>query len=491
MEQIRGIQFGILSDDEKVRMSVVPVTTAELYEGDMPKPCGLFDPRMGVLDGRMLCPTDEQGHIDCPGYFGHIQLALPVLSYQYIKWIVKILRCVCPMCSYPRYNAADEAVGAYLRAAEGAVRLGRAVEMCKNSKCCDRCGNLLPTTVKPDRSMMHCLKLVYRLKDQEGSAEKEVRFSPEMVAAVFRRMTDADCENIGLRPQHCRPEWLISSVISVPPPSMRPPARKNSQLPMHDDLTYKLGDIIKANKALAKYLERLAERLDEVRDTPAEAELKSSSANAIDCYRRVLQYHCAVLVNNTNQGLPESKQRSGRPMRCIKSRIKGKEGRVRGNLSGKRVDFSARSVITPDPSLSIDQLGVPRVIAQKLTFPQIVTSFNLAKMRRLVLNGAYTYPGCNKIELRPRQRNGRRRVYAMTIAAADKPERRQQLADDLRPGDVVHRHLINDDPVLFNRQPSLHKMSMMCHRVRVMPYNTFRLCVQACTPYNADEMSRL
>ena len=76
----------------------------------------------------------------------------------------------------------------------------------------------------------------------------------------------------------------------------------------------------------------------------------------------------------------QATQKSGRPLKSVKQRLKGKEGRVRGNLMGKRVDFSGRTVITPDPNLRIDQVGVPRSIAQNLTFPEIVTPFNIDKL---------------------------------------------------------------------------------------------------------------
>lgn len=89
-------------------------------------------------------------------------------------------------------------------------------------------------------------------------------------------------------------------------------------------------------------------------------------------------------------------QKSGRPLKALKARLKGKEGRIRGNLMGKRVDFSARTVITPDPNLRIDQVGVPRSIAQNMTFPEIVTPFNIDKMQELVRRGNSQYPGASK-----------------------------------------------------------------------------------------------
>jgi len=475
--RIKSIQFGVLSPSEIDRLSVVKVNNIEMYDGDIPKTGGLFDPRMGTLDQRMICPTDEKNALETPGYFGHLDLALPVLHYQYIKWLEKILRTVCPLCSTLRFNVNKKNINyaitnkEYLYNVKHGVRLSRAIELAGKTKHCDKCGNMQPKIVKKDKNLIHCLNFEYKLDKANvtDSAKKIVRLPPEEIYMILKGITDEDCYHIGLNPKHCRPEWLICSKLLVSPPSMRPPARQNGNLPMHDDLTYKWCDIIKANKALANYLEK-CENTDD-----------KNTMTAIDCYRRILQYHCAVLVDNTIQGLPQAQQRSGRPLKCIKTRLKAKEGRIRGNLNGKRVDHSARSVITPDPNLSINELGVPIKIAQKMTFPQKVTKFNKEKLQQLVKNGAHNYPGCNKLEL---LRNGKTRIYAMTIPIAN--ENRNKFAKDLKLGDIVHRHLLDGDMVLFNRQPSLHRMSMMGHKIKVLPFDTFRLNVNVTTPYNAD-----
>ncbi len=178
-------------------------------------------------------------------------------------------------------------------------------------------------------------------------------------------------------------------------------------------------------------------------------------------------------MDNSLPGLPQALQKSGRPLKSIKARLKGKEGRLRGNLMGKRVDFSARTVITPDPNLSLDEVGVPRSIAKTLTICETVTPFNIAKLQALVRNGPTEHPGARyvirddgtRIDLRYARRAG-------------------ELV--LQKGFRVERHINDGDVVIFNRQPSLHKMSMMGHRIRVMPYSTFRLNLSVTTPYNAD-----
>jgi DNA-directed RNA polymerase beta' subunit len=186
----------------------------------------------------------------------------------------------------------------------------------------------------------------------------------------------------------------------------------------------------------------------------------------------VLQYHVATLVDNQIPGVAPSAQRSGRPLKSIQQRLGSKEGRIRYNIQGKRVEFSARSVITPDPNISISELGVPLKIAMNLTVPERVTAFNRDKLYKFVQNGADTYPGAKTLVRADGRMISLRHINTRELV--------------LYAGDVVHRHLMDGDTVLFNRQPTLHRMSMMGHKAKVLPYNTFRLNVSVCSAYNAD-----
>ncbi|MHA2252614.1 MAG: DNA-directed RNA polymerase subunit A', partial [Candidatus Kariarchaeaceae archaeon] len=189
----------------------------------------------------------------------------------------------------------------------------------------------------------------------------------------------------------------------------------------------------------------------------------------------LLQYHITTYFDNEVSGIPPARHRSGRALRTITQRLKGKEGRFRSNLSGKRVDFSARTVISPDPLLSINEVGVPKEIAEILTVPERVTEWNIEEMKELVMRGPRGHPGVNYIIRDDGRRVDLRFVRDPTL-----------ISDSLRPGFTVERHLRDGDVVLFNRQPSLHRMSIMAHYVRVMPHKTFRLNLCVCRPYNAD-----
>jgi DNA-directed RNA polymerase II subunit RPB1 len=292
--------------------------------------------------------------------------------------------------------------------------------------------------------------------DVENNEIKKMVLHAEDVQKIIARISDKDCSILGFSPKFNRPEWMICTVLPVPPPAVRPSVRSDTGQRSEDDLTHKLCDIVKNNNTLRQKIE------------------KGVSKEQIDIASQVLQYHVATFIDNGIPGINPAQQRTGRLLKSLMERLKSKEGRIRGNLMGKRVDFSARSVITPDPNISIDELGVPVKIAMNLTFPEIVNQYNIHKLTDLVRNGPDVYPGAKFVK-KPKQGNQTKwlkKIDRSTIV--------------LEEGDVVERHLMDGDYVLFNRQPSLHKMSMMGHRIKVMPYQTFRLNPLVCVSYNAD-----
>ena len=252
------------------------------------------------------------------------------------------------------------------------------------------------------------------------------------------------------------PDWMMCTVMAIPPPQVRPSVLQDNNQRSEDDLTQKLIDIIKTNATLS---DKIA---------------KGAKKKAIDEWTTLLQYHVATLVDNDIPGVAQSAQRSGRPLKSLQQRLGTKEGRIRNNLQGKRVEFSARSVITPDPNISVEELGVPLKVAMNLTFPERATAYNIDRLYALVQNGPDKYPGAKSV-----QRSG---PEGRMISLKHVNTKTIQIYE----GDIVNRHLLDGDAVLFNRQPSLHRMSMMCHRVRVLPYSTFRLNVSVTKPYNAD-----
>ena len=457
--KIIGVQFSMLSPEEIRKNSVVEVTSRDTYINNKPVIGGLFDPRMGVLEPGIICPTDGLTYIDTPGYFGHIELARPVFFIQHIKDIMKICKCVCFKCSKLLVNKnqnkhilamAPSDRWTYVTAASSKIkRCGESIE--------DGCGCKQPDKIKLEG--MASIYAIWENIETEGEENKKInmRLTPEIIIKIFKRISDEDISFMGFSPIWSRPDWMVCQVLPVPPPAMRPSVKHDAQQRSEDDLTHIYSNIIKTNKDLADKLKA------------------NASPNVIEGLTTVLQYFVAMIVNNKVKGAVPMAQRSGRPLQCITGRLNSKTGRIRGNLMGKRVDFSARSVITGEPNLSFRQLGVPRKIAMNITKPVTVNDMNREFLMKLIQNGPEVYPGAKILE----RKNGE----TFSLRYVDRSSIR------LENGDIVHRHMMDGDAVLFNRQPSLHRLSMMCHIVKVMKKgDTFRLNVSATKPYNADRI---
>jgi DNA-directed RNA polymerase II subunit RPB1 len=459
-ENVVGVQFGIFSPDEIVRRSVVEITSQNTYDGNEPKIGGLFDPRMGVLDNGKTCRSCGQTNHGCPGHFGHYRLARPVYFIQFMEKIRDTLRCVCIRCSK---LLIDKNQHQRLAKRRGEARWKMVKELCDKVHRCgqeteDGCG-----TLKPSRFVTEGIaRIVAEWDVIEGTSDKQTKtvtrqpLEVEYVLRLFKAITDEDVDFMGFSRYWCRPDWMICQVLPIPPPQVRPSVVQDNNQRSEDDLTHKLVEIIKRNKILQDVIN------------------KNDNRNVIDENTTVLQYHIATLVDNKIPGVAPSAQRGGRPLKSLQQRIGSKEGRVRFNIQGKRVEQSARSVITGDPNISIAEVGVPMKIAMNLTRPEQVTKYNRDRLYKYVQNGADVFPGAKSIVRKDGRMISLKHVNTKEI--------------ELNYGDTVNRHLMDGDIILFNRQPTLHRMSMMGHRVRVLPYNTFRLNVLVTRPYNADFM---
>ncbi len=457
LESVVGIQFSIFSPEEIERRSVVEITSQATYDGNEPKIGGLFDPRMGVLDNGKVCRSCGQTNHGCPGHFGHYRLARPVYYIQFMSTIMNVLKCVCIRCSK---LLIDKDIHTTLKNKKGESRWREILALCGKVGRCgqeteDGCGALKP--YKFTREGIARIVAHYNMSDEGEENKKSTQQQPlevEYVHRLFRRITDEDVDFMGLSRHWCRPDWMICTILPIPPPQVRPSVVQDNSQRSEDDLTHKLHEIIKHDRSLLQKIENNANKA------------------VIDDLTNVVQYHVATLVNNKIPGVAVSAQRSGRPLKSIQDRLGSKEGRIRFNIQGKRVEFSARSVITPDPNISIGELGVPEEIAKNLTIPERVTAFNKERLYKFIQNGADKYPGAKTIVREDGRMISLKHLNTKELV--------------LYNGDTVNRHLLDGDIVLFNRQPTLHKMSMMAHRVRVLPYKTFRLNVLVTRPYNAD-----
>ncbi|XP_032684491.1 DNA-directed RNA polymerase II subunit RPB1 [Odontomachus brunneus] len=479
LRTVKRVQFGILSPDEIRRMSVTDggIRFPETMEGGRPKLGGLMDPRQGVIDRNSRCQTCAGNMTECPGHFGHIDLAKPVFHVGFLTKTIKILRCVCFYCSKLLVSPHNPKIKEVIMKTKGQPRkrLTHIYDLCKSKNICEGgdemdinkenaenqplverkpshggCGRYQPNLRRSGLDVTAEWKHV-----NEDSQEKKIVLTAERGWEILKHIKDEESFILGMDPKYARPDWMIVTVLPVPPLSVRPAVIMYGSAKNQDDLTHKLADIIKSNNELLRN------------------EQSGAAAHVISENIKMLQFHVATLVDNDMPGMPRAMQKSGKPLKAIKARLKGKEGRIRGNLMGKRVDFSARTVITPDPNLRIDQVGVPRSIAQNLTFPEIVTPFNIDKMQVLVRRGNSQYPGAKYIV----RDNGERIDLRFHPKSSDL---------HLQCGYRVERHIRDGDLVIFNRQPTLHKMSMMGHRVKVLPWSTFRMNLSCTSPYNAD-----
>ena len=460
--KIVGIQFSILSPEEIRKGSVAEITSRDTYINNKPIIGGLFDPRMGVLEPGLICPTDGLDYMQTPGYFGHVELARPVFYIQYLSTILKVFRCVCFKCS--KLLISKEKYKQALKMASEA-RWKYVFSLASKAKRCgedseDGCGCLQPTRIRKEGLATIFAEWVQKESagGGEGAGQSQnivIKITAEMALKIFKRISDEDVSFMGFSPVWSRPDWMICQVMAVPPPAVRPSVKHDAQQRSEDDLSHILVNVIKTNKTLQEKMQN------------------NAPANIIDDWTTVLQYYIATQVDNKIPGIASVAQRSGRPLKSIKDRLNGKGGRMRGNLMAKRVDFSARSVITADPNISLRELGIPMKVAKNITKPVVVNDANRAFLMKLIKNGPDVHPGAKILE----RKNG----DSITLRYVD----RNSIV--LENGDIVHRHMMDGDAVLFNRQPTLHRMSMMCHIARIMKRgDTFRLNVSTTKPYNAD-----
>lgn len=472
--EVGAIQYGTMSPSMILDQSVVHVSKEDSSLQGTAVLHSLLDPRMGPCDNRTRCQTCHQTRQLCPGHFGHALLARPLFNIGFMGHVVRILKRVCWHCSLLLVHRHTADFASYVANAgyRNIQTCSRVLAQCAVKK--RRCQVQARDPASGQAVVLGCGRAQPQLKlsngyyievthSTESARDTEGRLPALMRAAdalrILSGISNEDAVLLGCSPDS-RPEWMITTVLPIPPYCTRPnTALAGAKTESCDDLTYKLSEIIKHNNRVKKLIET------------------RKSETEIDGQLELLQYHYATYLDNDISGVPPSVQRMGQPIKGIRQRLQRKEGRFRKNLNGKRGNFTARSVISPDPNLKIDEVAIPAAIAAHLSCDERVFGLNLQRLQQTVWRG-------------PDQRNGANFVVypatatreAITINLAHT----HPTSVTIEPGCIVKRHLADGDYVLFNRQPSLHKNSMLSHRVRVMPNRTFRLNLSATTPYNAD-----
>jgi DNA-directed RNA polymerase subunit A' len=436
-KRIKAIEFRILSPEMIRKMSAIEIKSPETYDKDgFPMEGGLMDNHLGVINPGLRCKTCGNTMKKCPGHFGHIELVRPVCHSEFGKKLEILMQATCESCG--RIAIPDdklEQLAPFI--GDSSIDIEKKILLrTKKQKKCPHCGK--------ER------KLVTLDKPTNFYIDKD-RIYPTQIREWMEKIPDKDLEFFGYEKGKLRPEWFVLTVLQVPPINIRPSITLESGIKSEDDLTHKLVDIIRINLRLKDNIDAGAPQL------------------IIEDLWDLLQYHVTTYFNNNTAGVPPAKHRSGRALRTLVQRLQGKKGRFRYNLTGKRVNFAARSIITPDPNISITELGVPEEVAENMTVPEIVTAQNIEELKTLVKKGKAIYVA------RP---DGMRKKVTDTNM--------ESIISELAPGWKVERKLKDGDIVLFNRQPSLHRLSMMAHKVKVMKGKTFRMNPIVCKPYNAD-----
>ncbi|KAI7095095.1 putative DNA-dependent RNA polymerase II largest subunit, partial [Hortaea werneckii] len=274
-KQIQEIQFGLFSPEEIKNMSVCHIEYPETMDEarNRPREKGLNDPKLGSIDRGTMCSTCNEVPEYCPGHFGHIELAQPVFHVGFIAKIKKILESVCHNCGKLKADERNVQFAQAIRLRDPKRRFEQVHKICKPIMTCETdepspddqnddpkaklkakghggCGNVQPAIRKEQLRLNGSWKIA-KSDDEEGKPEKETRqITPQMALNVFRNISDIDMAKLGLNADYARPEWMILTVLGVPPPAVRPSISVDGTsqgMRSEDDLTYKLSDIIRAN----------------------------------------------------------------------------------------------------------------------------------------------------------------------------------------------------------------------------------------------------
>lgn len=482
IESITRIDFSIYSNHDIIKDSAISdpngINIAEIYSNGEPTPYGVVDTRLGVTENKVYCKTCGETALKCPGHFGHIKLAEPVFHMGFLGFLKNVLNCICIKCNKLLVYKNEKEVSKLLKNKHGKQRFAEIRSICKGITHCQKenygCGTPAHK-ITIDQKYGNIFILAEAIRkggemDETGDIKKRAPqlLTPQLCYDILKSVSNEHCVIMGFDPNKSRPEDMIIANFPMPPVQVRPSIKMEigSSSTVDDDLTHKLVEIIKSNENL--------------KETRGDSSLiKSTSVNEDFT---LLQIHVATFFSNSVSGLPKSLQKNKKVTKSLSERLKGKEGRVRGNLMGKRVDFSGRTVITPDSNIALNEIGIPILIAKNLTYPEVVTKDNIQYLRQLVKNGTKIYPGANFVIKNIVDGEGNEAKHIYHLKHVKKPV-------PLIPGDIVERHLVNGDIVFFNRQPSLHKLSMMAHKCNIIndpSLLTFRVNVTITDPYGAD-----
>lgn len=439
LKKIDSIQFSLLSPQMIRKLSVIEIKTPETYDQDgYPIEEGVMDQHLGVINPGLKCKTCGQKMNTCPGHFGSLELVRPVIHSEFSKKIHDLLVASCQSCGRVALEE-EELADLHTKIKDKTVDVPKTIlTKTKKVKECPHC--------KAEKAE------VLLDKPTNFYADKE-RIYPTQIREWLEKIPEHDLVLFNYNVEIVRPEWFVLTAMLIPPIKIRPSITLETGMMSEDDLTHKLVDIVRANTRLKDNIDAGAPQL------------------IIEDLWDLLQYHVTTYFDNNTAGVPPAKQSTGRPLRTLAQKLKGKSGIFRYNLTGKRVNHAARSTVSPDAHLSIVEVGVPEEIANVLTIPEAVTEWNMDKIKE------YIKDENTRVEYLIRPNGSRKKVTELN---------KEDILEELAPGFTIERKIRDGDIALFNRQPSLHKLSVMSHKVKIVKGRTLRINPIVCNPYNAD-----
>lgn len=469
--EISKLKFGILSSREIKEYSSVEITNGKVTAEQQNAGGTVYDPRMGPTKGCCVqCGLDA---IQCNGHMGFINLKKPLINPIFMSHVVVLLKFVCFNCHQFVLNKQHMQLrGLYNYA--GKRRFMELCELFKRLVLCVHCQH-----VQPDYKIcqVDTIPCIFSVQENERKL-----MTPEECLLRFENLSDDEVQLMGFDPSLVHPKSYIMTRFPIIPTCCRPYIVNEGQF-NDDDLTYQLVEIVKNNMAVTE-------------SNPK--------------YYNNLMFRVSTYFNNTSKKAKHAT--TGRPIKGLRERIGGKEGYIRNNLLGKRVNQSARTVIGPDPYIDMETLVVPRFMSTILTIPEIVFERNKTLVENWFDKGLINYivkPDGRKINVSKHLHsyiishgdilvfpNGTRHVVMDTRMHIPDGTKRmvdgvlhnldQSIKPSIDVGDVVYRQLMDNDYVMLNRQPTLHKASMMALRCKILDVKTLKINLAISRPFNCD-----
>ena len=441
---MQGVQLTVLDPGELLRRSVGAVTNPVAFTKSIPNADGINSLLSGPADRSTRCSTCKHGLV-CVGHFMHIELVRPVYHTGYMGLFVKLLRCLCHACS--RLIVQEPPTPADLE---------RVVTLSKTKASCAHCGYPHPDVHLGSEfgiEAVYAAGTVFESPEEEAFARRP--FTPAVALNILKHASVETYAALGFDKAAANPAHMVITVLPVLPLTARPAVSYSecSRVKAQNPLTQRYTTIVKLNELL--------------RDVDAAGGEGDDKKLWLD-----LQVHVGAFVHReprvgsaANVGGYRSQRQK---LINIDKLLRGKEGQFRGNLMGKRVNGGARTVVVGQPARDMDVIGVPRAIAEKLTFNERVFDANVGAMTAM--------------------------LHAGQLRAVISPEGERvdlKLLSDLSTvhistGCTVERYMTDGDLVIMNRQPTLHKMGFMAFRAYLTKNRTFELPLSVTTPLNAD-----